>query len=136
MDKLLINDLRKSLDDLNEIEESIKSKRAFFEDSIRHHLSAREYLSDKVERLKRNLSAEALAEYQKSKVKKLDGGIGIRVSKKIKYDEALALDFAKSKDMFIILDKKSFEKAASGLGLDFVEEFESVTVTFPKVIKL
>ena len=74
-------------------------------------------------------------EYKETGDKKLLGGIGIRVSKKIDYDPAEALKFAKEKNMFLQLDKKAFEKVAGGLGLDFVKSKDIETVTYPKEIK-
>jgi hypothetical protein len=91
---------------------------------------------DKINVLKSELSVEAEEEFDKTGNKKLDGGIGIRVSKTVEYPADKALAWAKEKDMFLQLDDKAFKKAASGLNLDFVEQVEKITVTFPKEIVL
>ena len=78
----------------------------------------------------------ALFEFAETGEKKLFGGIGIREKTVIKYDEAKALEWAKEKDMFVQLDKKSFEKAATGLSLDFVKIEKDIQVTFPKEVKI
>jgi len=78
----------------------------------------------------------AIFEFTETGKKKLFGGIGIREKTVIKYDEAKALRWAKEKDMFVQLDKKSFDKAAPGLSLDFVKIEKDIQVTFPKEVKI
>ena len=54
------------------------------------------------------------------------------------YTQESALKWAKEKDMFLILDKKAFEKSAPDLHLPFVtiKTDKIPTATFPKEIKL
>ena len=83
------------------------------------------------------IETEVKAEFEKDKtVKKFYGGFAIQEVKTVEYDEAKALEFAKEKDMFLMLDKKSFEKAIDGLTLDFVKKDKTTKVTVPKEIKL
>ncbi len=93
-------------------------------------------LSNCVEASKNDLSEEAKKEFEETNKKSLTGGLGIRESKEITYDETKALEWAKEKDLFLILDKKGFEKAASSMKLDFVTETKKIGVTFPKEILL
>lgn len=93
-------------------------------------------LSNCVETSKNDLSEEAKKEFEETNKKSLTGGLGIRESKEITYDETKALEWAKEKDLFLILDKKGFEKAASSMKLDFVTETKKIGVTFPKEILL
>jgi hypothetical protein len=79
---------------------------------------------------------DAVFEFAETGKKKLFGGIGIREKTVIKYEEAEALKWAKEKDMFIRLDKKSFENAVPGLSLDFVKIEKDIQVTFPKEVKI
>jgi len=83
------------------------------------------------------IETEIKDEFKKDKtVKKFYGGFTIQEVKTVEYDEAKALEFAKEKDMFLMLDKKSFEKALDGLTLDFVKKDTTTRVTVPKEIKL
>lgn len=92
--------------------------------------------------LREEIRELALTEYVASGSKKLFGGIGIREGKSStvhEYDEAVALEFAKSKDMFITLDRAAFELAIPGLNVDFVETREQpgkISVTFPKTFDI
>jgi len=92
--------------------------------------------SNAIETLKNTITTDAKDEFEKNKVKKLLGGIGIREGKDIIYEDENALKWAKEKDLFLQLDKKAFEKVAVSLNLDFVKTKDKITVTFPKEIKL
>lgn len=91
-------------------------------------------LFSKVQDLKSVISELAIDEFKASGSKKLFGGIGIRETTRISYDEKEAFGFAREKDMFLSLDKKAFEKAAESLGLDFVKIEKVPQATFPKEI--
>ena len=56
--------------------------------------------------------------------------------KKLNYDEKIAFDWAKEKQMFLQFDKKGFEKAATSLNLEFVEETTTLRATFPSKIEV
>jgi len=90
----------------------------------------------RVDELKIMIQPLALARFESAGEKKLYGGIGIREKTTLDYDLDRAMAFAKEKDMFLQLDRKLFEKAAPGLGLDFVTEKKIPQVTFPKVVEL
>lgn len=93
-------------------------------------------LSADITAKKAEIEVLAKADFAKNKIKKLFGGVGIQEKSLCKYDMKDALKFAKEKDMFLLLDKKSFETAAGGLDLDFVTSEKVVKVTFPKVIEV
>jgi hypothetical protein len=92
--------------------------------------------SENCKNLKDEIQKLGKEEFEKTGNKKLFGGIGIQERKSIVYDEKKAFEFAKEKDMFLSLDKKSFETAAKSLNLDFVKEEKEIKVTIPKEIKL
>lgn len=119
-----------------ETEALIKDLMADFELSIKAKLEQKKVTAEEINEIKAQISSEALDDFERTGEKKMLGGIGIRISSGIQYDEKKAFEFAKEKDMFLTLDKKAFDKAADGLGLDFVQSVEKKTVTFPKVIKL
>ena len=133
-EKLVV--LKNAMSEVESYSAEIKEKREAFELSIKGLIDAKNERQDCVSWVKKDLTAEALAEFGGSGLKKLDGGIGIRVKAGIKYDPKKALEYAKEKDMFLALDAKSFEKVASGLNLDWVQETATASVTFPKEIKL
>ena len=47
-------------------------------------------------------------------------GVGIRVMKRLVYDDKEALDWAVEHSIALVLNKKAFEKIAQASGLDFV----------------
>ena len=98
-----------------------------------------EVVSSKQEEIKQEVRIEAVEEFEESGEKKLLGGIGIRVSTKLFYDEVNAILWAKENMPIAIIesvDKKQFETFAKENHLDFVKKEESVSVTFPKEIKI
>jgi hypothetical protein len=58
--------------------------------------------------------------YYYNQVKRIDGELSVRVNKRLVYDDELALEWAKEHQLCLSLDKKSFEKIAPDLKLDFV----------------
>jgi hypothetical protein len=113
-----------------------EEKQKFFETVI-------EPLSKKISQLEvtksdlqKEVETEVLQKFNETKEKKYYGGVGVKEFKEILYDYNVAFNWAKEKDMFLLLDKKEFEKAASGLKLDFVKFDKKPKVTWPKEIKL
>jgi len=128
--------LKETEDKLANIVKEIQEKKVSYESLIKDLVETKSVLESKVTSLKQAINPLALAEFIGTGSKKLEGGVGIRSSKKIKYDPAKALDFAKEKDMFLTLDVKAFESAAPKLGLTWVTVDTVHSVTFPKVILL
>lgn len=95
-----------------------------------------------VDKYKNEIRPMAIEMFKELGVKKLIGGVGIRVSKDktvYHYDADTALAFAKEKDMFLMLDTMAFEAAAPGMHEEFLTsslEPGAVTVTFPKEVKV
>ena len=120
---------------VSSLELEIKTKKEEFEESIK---DLRESITDHqahLSGLKEDIKIEALQEFEESGKKKLFGGIGIQERKSLLYDVEQAFDWAKETGVCLLLDKKKFEKV--GLEMtDFVTEDVSLTVTFPKEIKL
>ncbi len=78
----------------------------------------------------------ALADYAITKEKKLIGGIGIRVIKKLEYEPGKAFNWASEHKLCLSLDKRAFEKLAKTEQIDFVKIQEEATATIPTEIKL
>lgn len=77
------------------------------------------------------LRAAGFAEFQATGAKKLPCGLGVRVTTKLEYDPAAALEWAKSHGLALTLDTKAFEKIAKADTPDFVTLVEVPTVTLP-----
>ena len=131
-----LKDLQKAQAELEYQKDVLAKKHEIYLASTSHLREIIRATEDQIESIKATLKAQGLDEYAETGSKKLTGGLGIRCGKTLDYDEAKAFAFAKEKDMFLQLDKKSFEKAAPSLGLDFVTQSEKISVTFPKEIKL
>ena len=89
------------------------------------------------------LRALALEDYAITREKKLLGGLGIRIMKKLNYEPDKALVWAEEHGIGLTLDKRAFESFAKSqesdlkkAKLDFVEFKEEATATIPKEIKL
>ena len=131
-----VKELKESMELLETQTTNIKKLREGFEETLKELIADRKDTETALAGIKTVLTAEALEEFKESGEKKLYGGIGIRESPTLSYPADKALEFAKEKGMFLSLDKKSFDKVADSLGLDFVTTGKKTTVTFPKVVKL
>lgn len=79
---------------------------------------------------------EAMLKYKETGEKKLEFGVGIRVMKRLNYDEKEAFSWAKDHSLALALDKRAFEKIAKVDDIDFVETTEEAMATIPKEINL
>ena len=102
--------------------------------------TAQAKIEEEIGDLKLAIGTAAVDHFEKTKEKKQLGGVGIQEKNNtiMSYTQESALKWAKEKDMFLILDKKAFEKSAPDLHLPFVTiKTEKIpTATFPKEIKL
>lgn len=119
-------------------QEFAEKKRAF-EKENEELLNEIDSLNETVKSKKSEVEQNALSEYKETGEKKLYGGIGVQNRTEISYSLTEAFNWAKKHDMFLLLDKKAFEKAAPSLE----EKLKGVAdirkepkVTFPKQIKL
>ncbi len=78
----------------------------------------------------------ALMEYKETGEKKLKFGVGIRILKKLEYEEAEALTWAKEHSMALSLDKRYFDKIARANKIDFVKINEIPQATIPFKIEV
>ena len=136
MNERIVRELKESMELLEVQAANIKDLRKGFEETLKELIEDKKDTETGVMKLKDSLTAEALEEFKDTGEKKLLGGIGIREGSTLSYPADKALEFAKEKNMFLALDKKSFDKVAGDLGLPFVTTGTKTTVTFPKVVKL
>lgn len=127
--------LKEFQDSLVRRKEILKQKKDQFEKDNIDLITSINNFEEGISTLKEKIEKQAITLFESTKEKKLFGGIGIQERVDIQYDENEALKWAKEKDMFLILDVKSFEKAVQGLKLDFVKMDKKPKVTFPKEIK-
>jgi len=118
-------------------QEELSKKKLQFEEETKDLVKEMQDLKDKLALCFTEIDKDIKAKFKEdNSVKKFYGGFGIQEKKKIEYDPEVALRWAKDKDMFIILDVKSFEKAVEGMKLDFVKIDKEPSITVPKEIKL
>lgn len=128
--------LKEEQESLNTKKELLKQKKEEFEKENADLILSIKSYENGIDAIKWKIEKEALTLFESTKEKKMFGGIGIQERVEISYDADKALEWAKSKDMFLALDTKSFEKAVEWLKLDFVSIDKKPKVTFPKEIKL
>lgn len=95
-----------------------------------------EILNEEISENKLKIAEEAKVEYEETKEKKLLGGIGIRVTTNLNYENEEALKWATEHQLCLSLDRTAFNKIAKTQDIDFVKKEENITVTFPKEIKV
>lgn len=86
------------------------------------------------EEVESEIRKEAIERYNETGEKKF-GMVGIRITSKYDYDELAALNWAKSHDLCLALDKTAFKKQMKVQPLDFVTISEVPTATIPTEIK-
>jgi hypothetical protein len=121
---------------LQEQQDRLKDLKARFDKENAELLRSIADRRDYIARLKSEIEPDAISEFKTTGEKKLSGGIGIREITQIAYNPDEVLQWAKDKDMFLVLDVKSFDKAAPSLNLDFVSITKQPKVTFPKLERL
>jgi len=144
MDEENLKTYKSGMEAIEQMKASIKEQQQELEERLAPTRQKIKDLQNDLDELKNVISAEAEAEYRQTSEKKLLGGIGIRVGSRLEYDIKTAMEWARTHSPILIqevLDSKAFEKLAkdhldSDKGLDFVSVDETITVTFPKEIKL
>jgi hypothetical protein len=137
--------LEKDLVDLKDISEyNLETKRLISEiktemeekiNKLKEERNALLYI-EKEQKIKEKIEISAKEEFKETKKKKLLGGIGIRESKKYKYDKDKAFNWAKEHSLCLQLDNKAFNSLIKTQDLDFVKTVPSISVTYPSEIKL
>lgn len=106
-------------------------------DSLNEELLSKiEDLCEKMLVCEESIRSQALVEFKETGDKKLRGGVGIRVLKKLDYEASEALSWAKKHSLALSLDKRAFEKIAKADSIDFVKITEEPIATIPSIIQL
>ncbi len=136
IDQNKVQEFVQTIDVLEDLKNKLTEKKKMFEEDNKILIEEIERFSNIQVNFKDQIKIEAMEEFQETGNKKLFGGIGIRVGVCLNYDRGMALAWAKEHLLCLNLDVKSFDKIAKTQDMDFVKKEETITVTFPKEIKL
>lgn len=95
-------------------------------------------LEGDLEALKLSIEKSVLEQYEETGNKVTKFGIKVQETNTFDYDKSKALQYAKDHNLFLALDKKSFESFAKSTEeeLDFVTKGKGTRVTWPKEITI
>ena len=122
------------LSEMNKLSLSVKKREDELQEELKNDKEKLALLKSQFDATNADICELGKAYFKDTTNKNLVGGYKIQERKKIEYDETKALAWAKEKDMFLSLDKKSFEKAVEGLSLDFVTISKESSLAIPKEI--
>lgn len=130
----------KRLNEKREYLENLKQKKKKAQEEFNEYYACLfeniESVENDIKLIEHNIENYCLKEFKETKNKNFYGGISIKEYKTIEYEEEKAFEWAKAKKLFLLFDKKGFEKAVESLNLDFVKINKEPKVTYPKIIKL
>ena len=110
-----------------------------FDEENEELLSLRNAKEVEIEELKEHIAEECISDYNETGVKEFQGGLKIRLNNRVNYDPDKALDWAKINMPAVVkqtLDKRSFDKFAKELDLDFVELKKEPSITYPSELRI
>ena len=119
----------------NEVQKEIKEKKKKFEEENKDLFEKYDLLKNKLEYMKEIINEKMINLYKEQGVKKTDYGVNIKVMKVLNYDESKALDWARTHNLCLKLDKKEFDKIAKTQQIEFVELKETPKVTYSESLK-
>lgn len=128
----------KNLKGIELLRETISLHREECDKAIQNEIDKTKLLEEKNLELRDIITEKGIEKFKENGDKKLEGGLGIRVSNKLIYKEENAIEWANDNMSVAIkksIDKKQFETYAKDNELDFVDKEEKITVTFPKELK-
>ena len=135
--------LKTQREHLNKLDEEYKAKLDQFNEDNKALIEERTEAGGIIAVLSDEIREVALIEFEKTGEKKLEGGVGIRVTQKLEYDADKALEWAENSGMALQLDKRSFESFAKAqikdlkkAKLGFVGIKQVVSATIPTEIKV
>ena len=127
--------LEMNIKELDKLKDTLYKKREKFEEQNKELIEKVRKTSEIQDFLKGEIRVIACQEFKRTGNKKFTSGIGIRVGVSLIYETGEALGWAKEHCLALCLDKKRFEQLAKTEDMEFVTKEETITVTFPKVIK-
>lgn len=135
LDAKRVLEMRRAFDEIereydarrNKLAEEIKRLSAEWEEQNAELVSVYTEQHEALIRSEHNLRGLVIMAFGESGEKQVAPGISVRVNKSLKYDPNTALDWARTHQFALALDKKAFEKIASVQPPDFVETVETVS---------
>ena len=122
--------------EFSELKDTLLQKQLLFDLENKSLLEKLVSTKDKINDLTTSIKEDGLIEFQETHLKKLTGGLGVRIMTELEYDEDKAFNWAKEHNLCLELNKKEFKNISKTQKLDFVVRFEKIIITFPKEIKL
>ena len=142
LNKENLEQYQKDSNELISLKDKLKLKRINFDEENKSLIDDISRTSETLSIQKEALKEQGLEEYERTKEKKLMGGLGIRVSDNLIYETQKALAWAEKSGIALQLDTKTFESFAKSqlkdlvkAKLEFVATEEVTKVIFPKEIK-
>ena len=129
MNKEKLIELKENMEMLQILNAQLDVKKTIFANENSELINKIQYVSSCIEQCKNILKENAEVGFQKDGLKKRLGGIGIRISNVLDYNESDALSWAKLNMpvcIKTILDTKTFETYAKTTSLDFVKNTEKI----------
>jgi len=137
MEQEKIHILKEKQSKLDLLKSNLSAKKEMFNTENAGLLKEVEVMEDSINTTKEEIKIQAIRDFKENGIKKLYGGIGIRVTSKLFYEEKSAIAWAKENMPVALvenIDKKQFETYAKSNDLAFVEKTETITATFPREI--
>ncbi|MEW6170665.1 MAG: hypothetical protein AB1472_03825 [Candidatus Omnitrophota bacterium] len=134
--KELLLDYQTKIDEVERLKQEYNEKKRQFEEENENLILTLNSLQAGLEMKKGEIKVLAEADFKRTGVKKLLGGIGIREGVNLIYDTDRAFVWAKEHSLCLQLDTKAFEKIAKETDIDFVSRETKITVTFPAKLEL
>lgn len=129
-----VKEAKSILSEMNDLSLAIKKREDELKEELKNDKEKLALLKSQFDTTNADIYELGKEYFKETTNKNLVGGYKVQERKKIEYDETKALTWAKEKDMFLSLDKKSFEKAVEGLNLDFVTISKEPSLAIPKEI--
>ena len=118
------------------LKEDLRKKQTTFQKENGDLIENIAILSEQLIDQKEHLTLGALAEFEKTGIKQLLGGLGVQERVEIFYDEKSAFNWAKEHNLCLQLNKREFEKLAKTQEIDLVSKKQRILITFPKAIEV
>lgn len=99
------------------LQEALSKARVSFDEANAKLIGLVSQAASAVQTEERVLRELTLQRYEQTGDKRPSPGVGIRIVKKVDYDPATALSWAKANDLALVLDKKAFEKIATATAI-------------------
>jgi hypothetical protein len=132
----LLNKLNELENNLNVEKDIFKSIRDTFEKEVEPNRIKIDKLDSEYNLLLDKIKEQGIIEYKETNLKSLTGGFGIRETSVVEYNDDDAIDWAKTHNLCLALDKKAFKIICKTQDIDFVKKYKTITVTKPKNIIL